>query len=362
MPDFVPFLAAVSQRASQVRAYLLDVPHIPQFAHPHLQQAILSYPQAGGKMLRSAVLMFACGAVGGQERLAIPAGAAVELYHTWTLVHDDIIDRDDLRRGIPTVHAQFRQIAQQELGYPADQAAHYGLSLAILAGDMQQGWCMTLLTQLWRENGLPPELALNLLTRLFSRVQQTLVDGEALDILYSQTPIERLTPEQVLEMLWKKTGVLYDFAGRAGAAIGLRQADLDHPQVQAIADYTGRCGTAFQIQDDILGLVGDSASLGKPVGADIREGKRTLIVLHALPHLSAAERTFALGILGNPQASETQIQEVIGLLDKGGGLDYARRTARDSVDHALTHLEGLPDSDSKTWLRAWGEYLIERPL
>lgn len=362
MPDFAPFLAAVSQRASQVRNYLLDDSRTPHFAHPHLQQAVLSYPQAGGKMLRSAVMLFACGAVGGDESRALPAGAAVELYHTWTLVHDDIIDRDDLRRGIPTVHAQFRDIAHNELGYPLEQATHYGLSVAILAGDMQQGWSTSLLTNLWREQGSSPELTLNLITRLFSQVQNTLVDGEALDILYSHTPFDQVSPDQILDMLWKKTGVLYDFAGRAGAAIGLQTPDLEDPRVALIADYTGRCGTAFQIQDDILGLVGDLKTLGKPVGADIREGKRTLIVLHALPKLTPTERDFALSVLGNSKATDIEVHQVIDLLDKAGGIDYARQLARDSVEQALDHLTALPESDSKHWLAQWGHYLVEREV
>ncbi len=358
MSDFATLLNAVSERQKHVKAYLMG--HVPQFLHPHLQAAITSYLNAGGKSLRPGVLMFACGAVGGDEASAIPAAAAVELYHTWTLVHDDIIDRDELRRGSPTVHAQFRDVARDELGYDSAKAAHYGLSIAILAGDMQQGWCNTLLTHLYTENHLPAELVLNLSRELFSRVQTTLVDGEALDILYSEMPIERLASEQVLDMLWKKTGVLYEFAGRAGAAIGLRQADIRHAEVERIAQFTGKCGTAFQIQDDILGIVGNEKQLGKPIGSDIREGKRTLIVLGALPKMTQSERDFCLGILGNHQASEAEIQQVIGLLREAGGIDYAKQLAQTYVEEALAGVENLPASESKSLLVSWANYLIDR--
>jgi geranylgeranyl diphosphate synthase type I len=360
MLTFDELLAEVGQRADLVRAYLLDEQYRPEFAHPHLQDAIYSYVKAGGKALRPAVLMFCCGAVGGDEAIAIPAGAAVELYHTWTLVHDDIIDRDDLRRGGPTVHAEFRDRARDELGFDAAKAAHYGLSIAILAGDIQQGWCTSLLTNLTRENGLPADLSLGLLHDLFTRVQHTLVDGEALDILYAETPVEQLSAEKVIDMLWKKTGVLYDFAGRAGAAIGLQQPDITHPDVERIAAYTGRCGTAFQIQDDILGVVGDAKMLGKPVGADIREGKRTLVVLGALPNMSAGDRDFTLSVLGNDDASEDDIRGVTGLLRKAGGIDFAQKTAREYVQSALEGLDELPDSRDKDLLVTWGRYLIER--
>lgn len=362
MTDFAPLLSAISQRAERVRAYLLSDSRVPSFSLPHLRDAILSYPTAGGKALRPAVLMFACGAVGGEEQDALPAAAAVELYHTWTLVHDDIIDRDDKRRGKPTVHAEFRERIKAERGFDEARAAHYGLTIAILTGDLQQGWCTALLTNLTRERGLPADLTLNVIHDLFARVQNTLVDGEALDVMYAETPVEALSEAQVLDMLWKKTGVLYDFAGRAGAAIGLRQADLHHPTIERVAAFTGRCGTAFQLQDDVLGVIGNEHQLGKAVGADIREGKRTVIVLHALPKLSAAERAFALSVLGNQTAEEAQIQEVIGLLIQAGGIDHARRLAQTYVETSLEGLAKLPDSPAKALLRDWGLYLIERQL
>jgi geranylgeranyl diphosphate synthase type I len=360
MLTFDTMLAEVGQRAERVRGYLLDDRYRPEFAHPHLQDAIYSYVKAGGKALRPAVLMFCCGAVGGDEQSAIPAAAAIELYHTWTLVHDDIIDRDDLRRGGPTVHAEFRDRARDELGFDGARAAHYGLSIAILAGDIQQGWCTSLLTNLTRENGLSADLTLSLIHDLFTRVQHTLVDGEALDILYAETPVEQLSPEKVIDMLWKKTGVLYDFAGRAGAAIGLAQPDITHPDVERVAAYTGRCGTAFQIQDDILGVVGDAKQLGKPVGADIREGKRTLVVLGALPNMSVGERDITLSVLGNDAASEEDIRGVSDLLRTAGGIDFAQQTAREYVQSALEGLGDLPESRHRDLLAAWGRYLIAR--
>lgn len=352
--DFSTLIEAVSERQKHVKAYLMS--RVPQFLHPHLQAAVTSYIEAGGKSLRPGVLMFSCGAVGGDEMLAIPAAAAVELYHTWTLVHDDIIDRDERRRGSPTVHAQFRDLARTELGYEDHKATHYGLSVAILAGDMQQGWCNTMLTNLYRENHLPPELVLQLSHELFSRVQTTLVDGEALDILYAEMPVEKLNAEQILDMLWKKTGVLYEFAGRAGAAIGSAPSEV----VERIAHFTGKCGTAFQIQDDILGIVGNEKQLGKPIGSDVREGKRTLIVLGSLPQMSAAERELTLKTLGNHEASEATIQEVIDLFRKTGGIDYAKTIAQTYVRDALAGIADLPDSSSKRLLVSWANYLIER--
>lgn len=357
--DFSQLMDAIAQREGVVKRYLLEQ-HPVSIEYRHLQEAALSYVKAGGKSLRPAVLMFACGAVGGDEAKSVPAAAAVELYHTFTLVHDDIIDRDEMRRGVPTVHVDFARRARTEFQYDTATAEHYGLAVAILTGDIQQGWAASLLPLLHREFGVSAELALNLVDELFRRVQQILINGETLDILLAETPVERVTPEQVVDMLWQKTGILYEFCGRAGAAIGLNQPDLNHPSVQALAAFTSRCGTAFQIQDDILGVIGDAKSLGKAVGNDIREGKRTLVLIGSLPRMTPEQRAFTLSIVGNRASSDADVQAVIELFQSCGGIDYARQMAQDYMTEGLKALESVPDSAYKTLLQLWAEFVIDR--
>ncbi|MDX2077403.1 MAG: polyprenyl synthetase family protein [bacterium] len=352
----------ISARQSLVKNYLFSEQNRLNFAYQHLQDAVYSYVNAGGKSLRPAVLMFACGAVGGDELTAIPAAATVELYHTFTLVHDDIIDRDEMRRGVPTVHHDFATRAKAELGFSDEQAKHYGLTIAILAGDMQQGWAASLLPDLHFIHDLPPQLPLLLSRELFRTIQTTLINGETVDVLQSQTPFEKITEAEVLEMLWQKTGVLYEFCGRAGAAIGLKHPNLDHPYIHALGQFTGKCGIAFQIQDDILGITADEAKLGKKVGADIIEGKRTIIVLNALPKMTDSHRQFTLSILGNQTASHTDVQEVVGLLSYYGGITHAKNLAEKYVHEALSHLNTLPDSEYKQWLNLWADFIVNRDL
>lgn len=357
--DFTNLIEEVTQRKALVTDYLQSKNRV-EFSHQHLLDATYSYINAGGKSLRSAVLMFACGAVGGDEETALPAAAAIELYHTFTLVHDDIIDRDEMRRGIPTVHAEFTRRAQKELGYDKPTAKHYGLSIAILTGDVQQGWAASLLPDLYHSYGVPPELALNLTHELFHNVLITLINGETSDIVQAETPIEDLTEEAVLKMLWEKTGILYEFAGRAGAAIGLKTPDIHHPTVTAISQFTSKCGTAFQIQDDILGIMADEKKLGKPVGSDIREGKRTIIVLHAMKNLSPDDQAIVLKTLGNHDATLAEINQVIELLIKGGGVAHAQQLAETYVSEALEHIAPLPPSRQKDLLIAWANYITQR--
>ncbi len=359
---FTPLMTAITERQSLVKNYLFSEQNGLHFAYNHLQDAVYSYVRAGGKSLRPAVLMFACGAVGGDDTTAIPAAATVELYHTFTLVHDDIIDRDEMRRGVPTVHHDFATRAKAELGFNTQQANHYGLTIAILAGDMQQGWAASLLPDLHFIHNLPAQLPLTLTRELFRTIQTTLINGETVDVMQSQTSFDKISEAEVLQMLWQKTGVLYEFCGRAGAAIGLRHPTLDHPLIHAMGQFTGKCGTAFQIQDDILGITADETKLGKKVGADIIEGKRTIIVLHALPKMSPSQHKFTLSVLGNHNATRADVQEVVGLLQKHGGIAHAKNLAEGYVQEALSHLAPLPDSQYKDWLGLWADYIIGRDL
>lgn len=351
---------AVNKRRDMVTTYLFDEKNRIHFTYKHLEEAVYSYLKAGGKSLRPAVLLFACGAVGGDEYTAIPAAAAVELYHTFTLVHDDIIDRDEMRRGVPTVHHAFTQRAMKEMGFDDQRAAHYGLAIAILTGDLQQGWAVSLLPDLYHSHGLPPQLALELVTALFRHTQITLINGETVDVVQAETPVDQLTEAAVLEMLWQKTGVLYEFTGKAGAAIGLKHPSLAHPTIEAMGAFTGKCGIAFQLQDDILGVTGDEARLGKAVGADIREGKRTVIVLNAINRMSAVEKKFLLSVLGDRNATENAVTEAIGLLESAGGVNHARTLANNYIEQALEQLTTLPESEYKQYLAAWAQYIVER--
>ena len=355
--SFEPLLAAVAQRRTQVIAYLENSATARRFEPDHIRDAAYSYIRQGGKSLRPAVLMLSCGAVGGDESAALPAAAAVEVYHTWTLVHDDIIDRDDKRRGAPTLHYEFAARGVRDLGWEGAEAAHYGLTVALLAGDLQQAWSYALLYEL-QARGVDAALVLRLATELATTVQTTLVAGELLDVQFSHVGIADLTEERVIDMLWRKTGALYEFAGRAGAAVGAGQ--FDAPQVDAIAGFCSRCGTAFQIQDDILGLVGNESQLGKPVGSDIREGKRTLITLKALEVADEAQRAQLEHTLGNPAATPDEVAAVVRLARDLGAVEYASSLKRRYIDEALARLAVVPDSDNRRLLELWAAYMIER--
>jgi len=351
-------LDAVASRKRMLLDYLMQERFVERFRPPHIRDAVYSYVTRGGKSLRPAMAMLACGALGGDEARALPVAAAIEVYHTWTLVHDDVIDRDSTRRGQPTVHHEFARRAAAEFGWEAADAEHYGRTVALLTGDVQQAWSWSLLFEAC-ERGVAADVVLRLAQELASQVTPLLVEGEALDVQYSGRA-RQLSEDAVLDMLWKKTGALYEFAGRAGAFVALDEAAPDAPEVHALARFGSLCGAAFQIQDDILGIVGDASQLGKPVGSDIREGKSTLLTLKALERADERQRRLIMRSLGDGATSAEDIAAVSTLMRDLGVIDYARERSHQYVKKALGQLAMLPDNEYRRLLALWAMYLIER--
>lgn len=358
--DRAQFLAELSSRRERVYAYLQAALSRNTLRSLHLGEAVGHYVRQPGKGLRSGILLFCCGATGGAEEAAVPAAAAVELFHVWTLVHDDIIDQDNRRRGRPTVHAAFAERAKQELRLTSADAAHYGLTQALLAGDIQQGWSATLLTECATECGVAATLVLHLIAELFGPVEAQLVDGEALDVQFSLQELDAVSEADILDMMQKKTGVLYAFAATAGACIGLDTWRPDDPAVSALAAFARNCGIAFQLQDDALGIVGDSAATGKPVGADIREGKRTLIVMEALRNASPTQRREIFAALGNRSAHDAQVESATRLLQDLGGVAYARSLAQTYIDRAHSNLAHVHRQPYRQLLHAVADFVLAR--
>ena len=165
--------------------------------------------------------------------------------------------------------------------------------------------------------------------------------------------------EQILDMLWKKTGILYEYCGLAGALIGKNVLEYDQ-QVEALKDFCSLCGTAFQVRDDILGLVGNEPELGKPVGSDIREGKKTLIIREALTNADERQKSEILKVLGNSKATVQEIEKVTRMIIDLGGVEKAAKVAREYVNRAVPLLERLPSSPSRDLLYDWANYMIDR--
>ena len=339
-----------------MRGLFANPKHRPDFSPEELLEAVLAYPQAGGKALRPALLTWACRALGGTEPAALRAGAAVELYHTYTLVHDDVIDRDPLRRGHPSVHARLEDVGRTKYGLVDDEAAHYGLSMAVLAGDCLQSWAIDLLASL-PELGVDPRVTLRLVRRLQGLTGPAIVEGEVRDIQLPFCPVEQVTLDAISKVILTKTAALFAYCAWAGGLLARGEIDAD---VEALVAFATHAGVAFQLQDDVLGITGEEATLGKPIGNDLREGKRTMIITFAWERANASERALLTQVLGNHAASAESITETIALLCRLGAVDDVQRMATTTLAEACRHLDRLPPSPEAGLLRELSGRMVKR--
>ncbi len=354
------FAAALATVASDITRLLMDDP-FPQAVQPaYLKEGVLAYPRRGGKLLRPALCLWSCGAVGGDPAIARHVAAAIEIFHTWTLVHDDIIDQDDRRRGEPAVHRLIADDATERFaGVGLAVAARFGENQAMLAGDIQQAWANSLVLK-GVGDGVPPVVVLALLERLNRVVNPGLISGEAIDVEFELRPVSDVTTEEMEAMYRLKTGLLLRFAAEAGAMVGLGAADPDAGPVVSLGEFAAEAGLAFQLQDDLLGMFGDAASLGKPIGSDLRKGKRTLLFAAALERLDGVDRDFLTGALGNQRLSEADQRRATALIADCGARAWTEARAEVLIDSALHRLEQLEDTIYRELLREWAHFVTRR--
>lgn len=294
--------------------------------HPEeLYKAARYLPDAGGKRLRPAAVILAAEAVGSDLQTVLPAAVAVELVHNFTLVHDDIMDKDDVRRGMPAVHVKW--------GEPA----------AILAGDTLYSKAFEIITSMDND---PVRIVkcIDLLARTCTEI----CEGQWLDVEFEDKSI--VSEEQYLQMVEKKTAVLYGAACKIGALLGGAPLDV----ADQMYEFGRMIGIGFQIYDDVLDIVTPEEVLGKVRGSDIMEGKKTLIAIHAL------NADVKLDIFGKGKASKGQLEEAIKQLEDSRSIEYARNTAVSYIREGKKKLDVLEDSEAKEILLAIADYMIER--
>lgn len=324
-----------------------------------LRLGATEYFTRGGKRLRPAFMSLAAGALGGKdaEYKITPAMVSVELFHTFTLVHDDIIDNDDTRRGGKSVHILVRDMFEGK-----DGADDYGKDVAILAGDTLHGMAVRMLLEC---KGFSPETIIGVLKMLEGECLNELLAGETNDTrmgLIKSDEFDIGNNEDTLEVMRQKTGVLFSYATKAGAMFGLDTADESVKEVVALGNFAKLCGIAFQLKDDILGITSTKEKLGKPIGSDIREGKKTIILQEAYKNASSEERRLMERVVGNREASLTDIEEVKRIFISRGGLDSAETLANKYIDEAMSELEKIEKSEYTDILKLAASFMCERKL
>ncbi len=340
---------------------LLAADSYPDRIDPELlREAVRLYPLRGGKRIRPALLLWACEAVGGNPDRANYAAAAVEIYHNWTLVHDDIIDCDEFRRGKPTSHVELAGKSADRFSLSPDRAKKYGMNLAILAGDLQQAWAMHMLLKTG-DCGVSGEVVLAMARRMQSFLGRELISGEALDVEFEFRD-ELPSLQEAETMIRGKTGALLAYAAECGGMIGLNTPDPAHPLIQALSGFARNLGDAFQLCDDLLGVYGDVRQFGKPLCSDFREGKPTILLLEARNRFTASETEKMETLMLRTEYSESDIQEIRRLLVSCGAKKAVEEKAAEASAEAMRNLRLLPESEARTRLEAMTSGLLARTV
>ncbi|VVC72108.1 Short chain isoprenyl diphosphate synthase [uncultured archaeon] len=289
----------------------------------------------GGKRLRPVMCKLSCEAVGGDGKNVLSIGAAIELFHNFSLLHDDIEDCSDVRRGQPCMYKK------------------YGLPLAINAGD-------GLFMNVWKEileSGLPPEKIVEV-QRILNKAFMLVLEGQAVELNWYRENRIDISEAEYMNMIGGKTGALMGASCEVGAFSGGGNAK----QKRALSDFGMAVGLAFQIQDDVLNLVGDQGKYGKEIGGDISEGKRSLITIHALTHASAKDRKRLSGILLSRTKEQKEIGEAIRICRESGSIGYAAGKAKELAEKAKEGLMVLPNNEASRRLLQLADFFIYREV
>lgn len=279
---------------------------------------------AGGKRLRPMLVALAGRACGGHGAEHHQLAAIIEFIHTSTLLHDDVIDESDLRRGRSTANAI------------------WGNAASVLVGDFLYSRSFQLMVELDRMEVM----------RILADATNRIAEGEVLQLLHVRNPdVDEAAYLQVIE---RKTAVLF----AAGTRLGALASGADEAVQQRLHDYGLQLGYAFQIADDMLDYSAEGAALGKNLGDDLAEGKATLPLIHAMAHADAPvrERLRAIVEAGDAGAMD----EVMAAIHACGSLEYSHRRAVEYAEAAEAALDGLPESEAVAALRGLARYAVER--
>ena len=279
---------------------------------------------AGGKRLRPMLHLLAARAAGYEGREHLQLAAVIEFIHTATLLHDDVVDESDLRRGRKTANAL------------------WGNAASVLVGDFLYSRSFQLMVELERMAVM----------RILADTTNAIAEGEVLQLLHVHNPD---TDEPAyLRVIERKTAVLFAAATRLGAVL----SGADAATERALAEYGLALGYAFQIADDVLDYTADAEALGKNLGDDLAEGKATLPVIHAMRHADAATRDRLRAAI--EQGDVAALPHIVSAIRACGSLGYSAQRARDYADAALAALAPLPDGPHLAALRALARYAVDR--
>ena len=314
-----------------VNAYLDE--KLSDIDDPVMKDMMRYYPLMGGKRLRPLISWLVCEALGGKGEDSLPIGAGLEVIHNFTLVHDDIMDDSDLRRGKETLYRT------------------QGTSMAINVGDALFARGYRIIAEM--------DIDGREFRRLIREVSETVEEiaiGQYLDMDFENR--KEITEEEYMRMILLKTAVLMRMAARGGAFAAHASDELKG----AAGHYAEKMALAFQIADDLLDLLGGEGNFAGRRGQDIKNGKRTLMVIKTLENLPPQKKREFNSILGYPDATPEDIDRAIELMNEAGAIDYSRDVAMRLVTGAKKSLEAFPESPVRKELEDLADFMITRNI
>ncbi|WP_241013689.1 MULTISPECIES: polyprenyl synthetase family protein [Pandoraea] len=279
---------------------------------------------SGGKRLRPALLLLVAGALGVTSQARYELAAVIEFIHTSTLLHDDVVDESDLRRGKQTANALF------------------GNAASVLVGDFLYSRSFEMMVSVDNMRVM----------QILARATNVIAEGEVLQLLNMHDP--DVDEARYLQVIKYKTATLFEAATQLAAVL----ADADAPTEAAVREYGGRLGTAFQLMDDWLDYAGDTDAMGKNAGDDLREGKPTLPLIHVLQHGTEQERALVREAIEN--GGTDKFEPILAAITRTGALDYTLARAKEEADAAARIISALPSSNYKNSLLELCSYSIAR--
>jgi geranylgeranyl diphosphate synthase type I len=325
-------LAALGQHRTEVEARIVEA--LNQDDESVLNQAMMHLIESGGKRLRATIPVIVAEAVGSFNPGLYDVGAAIEIIHNFTLVHDDIMDEDDVRRGRPAVHIAYDRATAINAG---DAMLAVGFEVLAKSHDIEHSYLQDLV------------LTISSMVRRVAEGQQRDIGFESRD--------DEVSEGEYLEMIEGKTAVMFETCGRVGALLSGATPEI----VEIMTNWGLAVGMCFQLMDDLIDVCSDSATLGKPSGSDLAQGKRTLMVIHALSQEDQPTKQAILAVLGKgEEASIESIGAAIAALDELGSIAHARALAESYHAKAHAYLDFLEQNPGVDTLRELTDFQLSR--
>lgn len=312
-------------------------------------ELLKDYSLRGGKRIRAALVYYGYKCFSNKNiKEIIKASAAMELIQSYLLVHDDIIDRDDLRRNGPTIHKSYKDIFKKI--YPSSDSVHLGNSMAILAGDLASSFANELINDIDIKEKYKAKAS-----KKMNKVVKTVIFGELLDIISALRPVTKIEIEKIHRF---KTA---SYTIEGPLHIGALLAGAKNKDLKVLSGYAVPLGEAFQLQDDILGLYGNEKQLGKPIGSDLREGKYTLLILKALEKATKLQKEKIKKALGSQKLTKKQLDGIRKIVKQTGSLKYSQYLVQKLVSQSKKSIKGSRfNKEAKQFLLELADYMLKR--